>query len=108
MQVQASRRFDAGHPHAEAALISRLVWSLCSTLLFVFLQVAPQPSWQSAAVASFLSSGALNPGPSNFNPAGRAYPDLAAAAHNVIIWTDGTAGQVDGTSCVSASARVSA
>lgn len=75
--------------------------ALSPYISFPLLQVASQPSWQSSAVSSFLSSGALNPGPGNYNPAGRGYPDLAAAAHNVVIWTDGTAGQVDGTSCVS-------
>lgn len=49
------------------------------------LQVAPTPTWQTSAVASYLASGAKNPGTGNFNPAGRGYPDVAVVGHNYII-----------------------
>jgi subtilase family serine protease len=64
-----------------------------------FSSVVPTPSWQAAAVKSYLASGALLPGNGNFNPQGRGYPDVAAFAHNVGIFQGGFAGSVDGTSC---------
>jgi tripeptidyl-peptidase-1 len=50
-----------------------------------FSNVAPRPSWQAAAVSAYLASGALLPGPSNFNASSRGYPDVAAIGHNVSV-----------------------
>lgn len=63
-----------------------------------FSNVAPQPSWQTAAVAAYLASGATTPGAGNFNQTSRGYPDVAAIGHNVVIYQGGPEA-VDGTSC---------
>ena len=55
-----------------------------------FSKFVTQPSWQSSRVSSYLSSGALLPSVS-FNTAGRAYPDVAAMGHNLIVTVNGTA-----------------
>ena len=54
-----------------------------------FSLVAPQPAWQSDAVAAYLASGALLPGPTEFNSSNRGYPDVAAFAHNIAAFQDG-------------------
>lgn len=64
-----------------------------------FSNVAPMPAWQANAVATYLASGAILPGPGNFNPKGRAYPDISANGHNYVITIDGSNENVDGTSC---------
>lgn len=57
------------------------------------------PSWQAAAVSSYLSSGAVTPGPGNFTRTGRGYPDVAAISHRIVIWINGSFfSYVDGTS----------
>ena len=57
------------------------------------------PPWQAAAVASYLSSGAVTPGPGNFTRTGRGYPDVAAIGHRIVMWTNGSFfSYVDGTS----------
>ena len=48
-----------------------------------FSNVAPQPAWQTAAVAGYLASGALLPPAGDYNASGRAYPDVSALGHNV-------------------------
>lgn len=63
-----------------------------------FSNVAAQPAWQAAAVKKYLASGAKLPGAGNFNASGRAYPDVAALGHNVVIYQSGPE-PVDGTSC---------
>jgi len=63
-----------------------------------FSNVAPQQSWQSTAVAAYLKSGALLPPAADFNATSRGYPDVAAIAHNVVIYESGPL-PVDGTSC---------
>lgn len=65
-----------------------------------FSNVASTPAWQQAAVAAYLkAAGNTLPGPGNFNPGGRGYPDVAALGHNYIIVQGGSNMQVDGTSC---------
>ena len=59
---------------------------------------APQPAWQAVAVASYLASGALLPPRGDFNASARAFPDVAAVAHNVMIYQNGGLELVDGTS----------
>jgi hypothetical protein len=54
---------------------------------------------QTAAVASYLASGATLPPAGDFNASNRAYPDVAGLAHNVIIYIQGSPEAVDGTSC---------
>ena len=50
-----------------------------------FSNVFAQPSYQSSAVASFLSSSQNLPSPSYYNKTSRAYPDVSAAAANFIV-----------------------
>ncbi|EKM48223.1 uncharacterized protein PHACADRAFT_266494, partial [Phanerochaete carnosa HHB-10118-sp] len=58
------------------------------------------PSYQTAAVSSYLSSiSSTNSG--LFNASGRAFPDVAAIGVNVEIVVNGQAETVDGTSCAS-------
>ncbi|THH04062.1 hypothetical protein EW145_g5800 [Phellinidium pouzarii] len=58
------------------------------------------PSYQSAAVSSFLSAlGSTNSG--RFNRSGRAFPDVSAQGENVEIVVGGETGTVAGTSCAS-------
>ena len=64
-----------------------------------FSNVAPQPSYQAAAVAAYLKSGALLPTAAEFNATSRGYPDVAALGHNVLIYQQGADLPVDGTSC---------
>lgn len=57
------------------------------------------PMYQSDAVAAYLSSGATLPGLENFNPSGRAYPDVSAIGHNLFLWKDRMPlPRIDGTS----------
>jgi subtilase family serine protease len=65
-----------------------------------FSNVAPASSWQTGPIATYLASGALLPGAGNFNTTGRAYPDVAALGHNVVMYVSGPL-LVDGTSCSS-------
>jgi len=59
-----------------------------------------QPSYQTAAVAKYLTAlGTTNSG--KFTPTGRAYPDVSAQGVDVEIFFGGEEGTVDGTSCAS-------
>lgn len=65
-----------------------------------FSNIFSQPSYQSSAVSSYLSAlGSTNQG--RFNPKGRAFPDIAAQAHNLQVVVNGQVMPVDGTSCSS-------
>ena len=64
-----------------------------------FSVYAPQPAWQSTAVAAYIASGATLPPPGAYNASGRAYPDVSGIAHNVLIYDTGFVMAVDGTSC---------
>ncbi|KZT10837.1 family S53 protease-like protein [Laetiporus sulphureus 93-53] len=58
------------------------------------------PSYQSSAVASYLSAlGDTNAG--LFNTSGRAYPDVSTQGANFAVVIDGQVKPVDGTSCAS-------
>lgn len=68
-----------------------------------FSRTQAQPAWQKAAVAKYLSLNSTIPGgvvpPSSmFISTGRAYPDVSALGHNYILYSSGSATQVDGTS----------
>jgi tripeptidyl-peptidase-1 len=63
-----------------------------------FSKLYSAPSWQRAAVAAYLASGARLPGAGNFNSAGRGYPDVAAIGCTLVIWLDGDPMLLDGTS----------
>ena len=54
-----------------------------------FSAYAPQPAWQRAAVAAYIASGTPLPPPSAYNASNRAYPDVSALGHNVLIWQAG-------------------
>jgi len=62
-----------------------------------------QPSYQSAAVAKFLSGSNLPPA-RYYNASGRGYPDISAFATNFVIVVDGGETSVDGTSCAAPTA----
>lgn len=65
-----------------------------------FSNVFAQPSYQSAAVAGFLSTlGSTNSG--KFNRTGRGFPDVAAIGQVLEIVVSGSVGGVEGTSCSS-------
>ena len=66
-----------------------------------FSDYAARPAYQNASVQAYLAAAeaqGLLPPPSYFNRSGRAYPDLAANAHNYVIYLGGQALSVDGTS----------
>eukprot|EP00339_Tiarina_fusa_P001294 CAMPEP_0117035624 /NCGR_PEP_ID=MMETSP0472-20121206/25288_1 /TAXON_ID=693140 ORGANISM="Tiarina fusus, Strain LIS" /NCGR_SAMPLE_ID=MMETSP0472 /ASSEMBLY_ACC=CAM_ASM_000603 /LENGTH=526 /DNA_ID=CAMNT_0004745147 /DNA_START=206 /DNA_END=1786 /DNA_ORIENTATION=+ len=63
-----------------------------------FSNVFGQPSYQTAAVNAWMSSGALQPPAQYFNASGRAYPDVAGLAHKYMIVENGEKFSVDGTS----------
>ncbi|QSZ32744.1 hypothetical protein DSL72_002323 [Monilinia vaccinii-corymbosi] len=65
-----------------------------------FSSVFGQPSYQSSAVNSWLTTDTTHSSVSKyFNASGRAYPDVAAQATNFVIVASGSAELVDGTSC---------
>ncbi|KAJ0124761.1 hypothetical protein J7T55_006102 [Diaporthe amygdali] len=64
-----------------------------------FSYLFPQPSYQAAAVSSWVASGTASSVSQYFNASGRAYPDVAAQSTNFVIVVDGTSELVDGTSC---------
>lgn len=64
-----------------------------------FSDIAPAQSWQTAAIAGYLKSGAKTPGAGNFSPNGRGTPDVSVVGHNYLIWLSGSVTPVDGTSC---------
>jgi tripeptidyl-peptidase-1 len=64
-----------------------------------FSWYAPMPSWQKAAVSSYLTTQSANLPPSSyFNASGRAFPDIAAIGHNFLITVGGSVEPVGGTS----------
>jgi len=63
-----------------------------------FSQVNPMPSFQSAAVKAYLSSGIALPPSTKFNSSNRAYPDIAAMGQNVVIVMNGQYVVTGGTS----------
>jgi len=66
-----------------------------------FSLYTPRPSWQSAAVTTYLNSGVALPPSNTFTAANRGFPDVAANGHAYLIAIDGSLEQVDGTSCSS-------
>ncbi|KAI0029779.1 family S53 protease [Vararia minispora EC-137] len=65
-----------------------------------FSNVFPRPSYQDAAVSSFLTKlGSTYSG--RYNASGRAFPDVSAIGDNVEIVWEGSGGLVAGTSCSS-------
>jgi subtilase family serine protease len=66
-----------------------------------FSDIAAMPSYQTTAVNAYLNSGVVLPGAGYFNASGRAFPDIAAVGHNVIIIDGGAAQPVGGTSASS-------
>jgi tripeptidyl-peptidase-1 len=65
-----------------------------------FSNVFAQPSYQTSAVATYLTAlGTTNSG--KFNKAGRAYPDVSTQGVDFQIVDGGQTGGVDGTSCSS-------
>jgi tripeptidyl-peptidase-1 len=63
-----------------------------------FSDYAQQPSYQTAAVKAYFSSGVTLPPASYYNATGRGYPDVAALGHNCMIYSGGVEA-VGGTSC---------
>ena len=63
-----------------------------------FSNVFPMPDYQKQVVEAYLKSGNA-PSTKQFNPSGRAYPDVSAFAVNFEIIDDGLPLPVDGTSC---------
>jgi tripeptidyl-peptidase-1 len=64
-----------------------------------FSNVAARPSYQDDAVKAYLAQSGATPADSDFNSAGRGYPDVAALGHKYYIELNGQAVTVDGTSC---------
>jgi len=60
-----------------------------------------RPSWQNAAVTSYLNSGVPLPPAQYYNSANRGFPDVAGLGHNYMIRLGGVWEIVDGTSCSS-------
>jgi len=63
-----------------------------------FSVYSAQPSYQTAAVKAYFSSGVTLPPASFYNATGRGYPDVAAFGHNCMIYSGGVEA-VGGTSC---------
>jgi len=66
-----------------------------------FSDIAEQPSYQSAAVAEYFKAGVQYPPIGYFNRSGRGFPDVGAIGHNLLIYTEGGAQPVGGTSASS-------
>jgi tripeptidyl-peptidase-1 len=66
-----------------------------------FSNYVTRPSWQSAAVNKYLSSGVQFPTSSQFASGNRAFPDVAAHGHAYLISIGQQLEQVDGTSASS-------
>ena len=65
-----------------------------------FSNLFAAPAYQAAAVQPYLAAlGSANRG--RFNPAGRAYPDVAAVGTSLAVVVGGALQGVDGTSCAS-------
>ena len=54
-----------------------------------FSNYITQPSWQSSRVSTYLTSGTLLPSVP-YKQSGRAYPDVSAVGHNLIVTVNGT------------------
>lgn len=54
-----------------------------------FSDYVAQPTWQSSSVSAYLSSGALLPTVA-YHATGRAYPDVAAMGHNLLVIMNGS------------------
>jgi len=50
-----------------------------------FSNSVPRPSWQAAAVNGYLNQTAILPPASMFNASNRAYPDVSATGHNLLL-----------------------
>jgi subtilase family serine protease len=59
----------------------------------------PQPSWQVAAVKAYENSNANKPDAKYYNASNRAFPDISAVGHNVLVNTSPGWELVGGTSC---------
>jgi tripeptidyl-peptidase-1 len=66
-----------------------------------FSDIAAQPAYQTQAVNAYLQSGVALPSAGYFNASGRAFPDVAAIGHNLLIVLSGAAQPVGGTSASS-------
>jgi len=64
-----------------------------------FASYEAMPAWQSTAVNNYLMTAPNLPPSGNYNPANRAFPDISAMGHAVLIAYGGSLLQVDGTSC---------
>lgn len=64
-----------------------------------FSTVATRPSYQAAFVKAYIANSASKMPPTQYyNNSNRGFPDVAALAHNYVIWA-GSQTFVDGTSC---------
>ena len=68
-----------------------------------FSRYSPRPQWQNLAVESYLDKAAKElPPKSSFNSSNRAFPDVSAIGHNILIYMKGTGSNgwdlIDGTS----------
>lgn len=70
-----------------------------------FSNFAPQPSYQTAAVAAYLNSTVKMPPASYFNASNRGFPDVASLGHAILIYSSSMGGvaAVGGTSASSPS-----
>ena len=66
-----------------------------------FSVYAERPAWQKNAVDAYVNGPAAKPAKSDYNSAGRGYPDVAALGHKYYIQLDGESVGVDGTSASS-------
>jgi len=66
-----------------------------------FSTVYPQPDWQATAVKTYLTTGPKLPPTKQFNPKGRAYPDVASLGNAYNIVVGGRWYMVSGTSASS-------
>ncbi|GAQ42907.1 tripeptidyl-peptidase sed2 [Aspergillus tubingensis] len=64
-----------------------------------FSDLWPRPSYQQAAVQTYLTQHLGNKFSGLFNASGRAFPDVAAQGENYAVYDKGMLGQFDGTSC---------
>jgi len=66
-----------------------------------FAKYESMPAWQTTVVTDYLNNAPNLPPSGSFNPANRAFPDVSAMGHAVLIGYTGSMLQVDGTSCSS-------
>lgn len=63
-----------------------------------FSTIAPRPSYQDAVVTAYITNPASKmPATTLYNNSNRGFPDVAALAHNYVIYTQGAPMFVDGT-----------